>query len=561
MNDVECASFNQEGPVTVTNLKASHIISINHEGKITSLNPRAKSLFQHYGESVIGKPFLSFVHQEDRDLTQDTFNEMIDKHGVRHFHIRMERQEDTLYTIKAITIIKNGFEKEILLIICDHKQTIDKREKSYINQSIDLSDKEQLLQDVEALIQQSLPFSLITLKVDHIKKLLDMFGKEAELYVFQHIVQRIRRFYSTDMTLYRLAKDEVALLLHQELTSTLQDELKELLLQVNMPINDPLHEMKVNVRMGIVQYPEDGDSAFTLFHHSEMALEMSNRLNNPCYVFEKNDEAHYLKEIRLEREVFKAVTEEQFFLQYQPIMNQQEHRIIGFEALLRWEHPEFGIIPPNEFIPLLESTGLIVQVGYQSLRKACKQIKDWERKGFHDIKMHVNLSVRQLFSKELIVQLEHVLEEEKITSEHLAIEITESMIMEDSEHFINMVDEIRKLGIEVSIDDFGTGFSALSYLTRLNVDSIKIDKSFVQQVGCGDKGDAVIKSIISLAHHLKLNVIAEGVEEEKHIAFLLENECHDMQGFYFSKPLTEQEAYHYLDSYDHNVSLNKRSHR
>lgn len=556
MNDVEYASGNREGPVTVANLKASHIISINKDGMITSLNPKAESLFYNYNGSMIGQSFLTFVHQEDRDLTRQTFEEMIHTQEVRHFHIRMDGQEDTLYTIKAITIINNGLEKEILLIICDHRQTVINRGKSYVNQTMDLYDKEDLLNDVEVLIQRPAPFTLVSLKVDHIKKLIGMFGKEAELFIFQNIFQRINQFYSSKVNLYRMNNDEVALVLNKELTPALQDELKELLIHVNLPINYKLHEMKVNIRMGIVRYPEDADSAFTLFHHSDMALEMSDRLNKPCYVFEKNDESRFLKEIRLEREVFKSVTEEQFILHYQPIVNQNQNRIVGFEALLRWDHPEFGMIPPNEFIPLLESTGLIVQVGYQSIKKACQQIKIWEQKGFNDIKMHVNLSVRQLFSEELVLQLENILAKEKINPKRLTIEITESMIMEDSDHFINMIDEIRNLGIEVSIDDFGTGYSALSYLTRLNVDSIKIDQSFVQQVGYGDKGDAVIKSIISLARHLDLNVIAEGVEEEKHISFLLENECSEMQGFYFSKPLTEYEANQYLFTYHQKVSGN-----
>ncbi|WP_347564331.1 EAL domain-containing protein [Bacillus sp. MM2020_4] len=244
--------------------------------------------------------------------------------------------------------------------------------------------------------------------------------------------------------------------------------------------------------------------------------------------------------LQLELDLRKAIKREEFHLYYQPKLDLVSGKIIGVEALIRWEHPEKGLIPPLAFIPLAEETGLIIEIGEWVLRTACLQNIAWQDAGYLPILMSVNLSARQLYQENFVDRVKSIMEETNLAPEHLIFEITEGMML-DAFHAPRVIRELKSIGVEISLDDFGTGFNSLQYLQELPIDKIKIDQSFVRNCPLDLNNATIVKSTIELAHQLKLDVIAEGVETKEQLIFLQQNLCNVGQGYLFSKPLPPEE--------------------
>jgi EAL domain-containing protein (putative c-di-GMP-specific phosphodiesterase class I) len=240
-----------------------------------------------------------------------------------------------------------------------------------------------------------------------------------------------------------------------------------------------------------------------------------------------------------------AIKEEQFYLEYQPKLNLSTQTLIGMEALVRWKHPELGTIPPGKFISLAEETGLIVPLGEWILRESCRQMKKWQEKGYHSLVISVNVSIRQLEDVNFINSVKKILKETDLDPKWLEMEVTESVFM-DVNDAASILEEIRQLGIQISIDDFGTGYSSLSYLKHLPIDTLKVDASFIKDIHVNEESRAIVKSVLTLATTLGLNVIAEGIEIQEHVNELNKDGLLFGQGFYFSKPLNSQAFEEYL---------------
>ncbi len=238
----------------------------------------------------------------------------------------------------------------------------------------------------------------------------------------------------------------------------------------------------------------------------------------------------------IEKNLKQAMYRNQFALHYQPLVD-YSGRIIGVEALLRWHHPELGNIPPDRFIPVAESTGMIIDIGTWTLETACRQKKLWENMGFGGLKVSVNLSTKQLMDDKLVDTIRGILEQNNLESRGLELEITESCIMENPHDAVTKINDLNSLGINFSIDDFGTGYSSLSYLKRFKVENLKVDKSFVMDIKVDANSAEIIKAIIAMAHSLSLKVTAEGVETVDQMEFLKENNCDLLQGFLFCRPV------------------------
>lgn len=241
--------------------------------------------------------------------------------------------------------------------------------------------------------------------------------------------------------------------------------------------------------------------------------------------------------IEIERNLRKALDRGEFYLLYQPQVNSKTGRVEAVEALIRWNHPERGVIPPNQFIPVAEDTGLIIPIGEWVLRTACKQNKNWQDKGYKPVRVSVNISPIQLRRWDFVNLLEEILEEVQLDPSYLELEITENTLMESMEDNIEILDRLRQMGVRIALDDFGTGYSSLNYLQQLPINNMKIDKSFVQDIANDRNKSYIAESIIQLAHRLNLEVIAEGVETEEQLRMLVNKNCDIIQGFIFSEPL------------------------
>ena len=296
-------------------------------------------------------------------------------------------------------------------------------------------------------------------------------------------------------------------------------------------------ELRIAHKVGVALFPDDGADAATLFRNAEAALKKAKTSGERYLFYTQKMTDSVAGKLTLENQLRQALENEEFVLHYQPKVNLESGKLTGAEALIRWNDPRTGLVPPGQFIPILEETGLIYEVGRWALRQAIEDCLRWRAEGHPLVRIAVNVSPLQLRNRGFVGEIRQAIEIDAHAASGLELEITESLIMEDIKHNIDSLQAIRAMDVHVAIDDFGTGFSSLSYLARLPVDSLKIDRFFVTDMTSGEQGLALVSTIINLAHSLKLKVVAEGVETEEQARLLRLLNCDDMQGFLYSKPV------------------------
>jgi EAL domain-containing protein (putative c-di-GMP-specific phosphodiesterase class I) len=320
---------------------------------------------------------------------------------------------------------------------------------------------------------------------------------------------------------------------------------------LSLPFNLKGSEVFTTVSIGIALSSTGYDRPEEVLRDADTAMYRAKMLGKARHeVFDKTMHARAMNLLQMETDLRRAIERKEFVLYYQPIVSLETGAISGFEALIRWQHPERGFVPPDEFIKIAEETGLIIPIGQWVLEEACRQIHQWQEEfpQFPPLQISVNLSSKQFINSDLIAQIRRVLEETDVAPQSLKLEITESMVMENFELAVEMLNQLRALGIELSIDDFGTGYSSLSYLHRFPISTLKIDRSFVSSMTGNNENAEIVRTILMLARSLKMNVVAEGVETEEQLSQLAMLECEYGQGYYFSKPLKATDASQLLSS-------------
>ncbi|MDP2834744.1 MAG: EAL domain-containing protein [Pseudomonadota bacterium] len=385
--------------------------------------------------------------------------------------------------------------------------------------------------------------AVLFLDLDHFKNINDTLGHPVGDLLLQEVAQRLNECVREEDTVSRLGGDEFTILLEDLEDSRFASSVAQKIIAV-LAASFMLqgHEVFVTCSVGISIFPGDGGDITTLFKNADSALyraKEQGRNNYQYYTEELTTRA--MERLAMENDLRHALQRNELVLHYQPQVDLYNGRIIGMEALLRWQHPEIGLISPSAFIPLAEETGLIIPIGEWVLRTACARLKAWIDEGLPKIRMGVNLSSRQFNQINLDEVVAAVLRDTGLPPDCLELELTERMIMQDAESTITILHKLRALGVQFSIDDFGTGYSSLSYLKRFPIDRIKIDQSFVREIISSAEDAAVSQAIISLAHSLNLKTVAEGVETAEQQEFLRMLQCDEIQGFHFSRPEPEQE--------------------
>ena len=375
-------------------------------------------------------------------------------------------------------------------------------------------------------------------RLDRFKMINDSFGHGGGDSFLQVIAARLRSAVRGGDTVARWGSDEFAILMPERNEGGLATAaLERITAAVNMPVPYEGQEIVLTCSIGVAGYPGDGLDVDTLLERADIAAFHARNEGGNQFRFHTADmNQKALARLRTEAELRLALKRNEFVLHYQPQIDLASGRIIGMEALVRWQHPERGLVGPLEFIGVAEETGLIIPIGNWVLRTACLQNRQWQREGLRPIRVAVNLSARQFVRDDLAQSVAATLAEIGLSPADLELELTESLVMSDVERGIGMLGALKQLGVRIAVDDFGTGYSSLAYLRRLPIDVLKIDRSFVSDVGSSD-GDAIVASIIALAHTLKLKVVAEGVETIEQLDYLRLNQCDEMQGYYFSKPV------------------------
>ncbi|MBT9613854.1 MAG: EAL domain-containing protein [Burkholderiales bacterium] len=385
--------------------------------------------------------------------------------------------------------------------------------------------------------------AVMFLDLDRFKAINDTLGHNVGDQLLKIAAERLRSCVRDCDTVARLGGDEFTVVVEDIIEDHDAASVAQKILDtLSQPFNLYGHEVFISVSVGVTLYPSDDENADNLLRNADSAMyraKENGRNNFQFYVADMNVKAR--ERLMLESSLRRALDRGEFRLYYQPRVDLLSGRVIGAEALLRWRHPEMGLVPPAEFIPILDETGMIIPVGDWALREACRQNREWQDMGLPPIRVAVNLSVRQFIQKDLADTVIRALEVAGLAAKHLELEITEDLFLEHNETNIVTLARLKGMGIHISIDDFGTGYSSLSYLKRLPIDTLKIDQSFVRDIGTDPDNKAIASAIIAMASSLRLNVLAEGVETDEQLAFLRAQGCNEIQGFSFSHPLPAEE--------------------
>lgn len=383
------------------------------------------------------------------------------------------------------------------------------------------------------------PIWVVFVDLDRFKFVNDTLGHQAGDILLRAVSNRLQAAVRETDTVSRMGGDEFVLILPERTDAGLTTNIvRRIMDAVAQPLRVEGHEFFVSTSIGVAVYPADGSTPEELIKHADIAMyraKETGRNNFQFYTPAMNERA--MERLRIEGDLRTALERGEFILHYQPQVDLHTGEIVGVEALIRWQHPELGMVPPARFIALAEETGLIVPIGAWVIRTACMQNKAWQSSGFGHLRMSVNLSARQFAQHDLVLSVAQALNEAQLAPEFFEIELTESLVMADVDRAICILRELKALGVKLSVDDFGTGYSSLSYLKRFPIDVLKIDRSFVNDITIDPDDAAIVASIISLAHSLRLQVIAEGVETEAQLAFLREHDCDQIQGYFFSRPV------------------------
>ncbi len=379
--------------------------------------------------------------------------------------------------------------------------------------------------------------------LDRFKSINDSLGHQAGDSLLQEVARRLTNCVRLQDTVARLGGDEFTIVLEDlkqaEDASVVANKVLDAL-STTMEIEG--HDIVSGASIGISIYPDDGEQAESILKNADMAMYQAKQHGRNRYQFYTEEfSINATKRFYMEKRLRQALMQNELTVYYQPQVNMDINELIGAEALVRWNDPHKGLVPPGEFIPLAEETGLIEPIGIWVLETACKQAMKWQQQGFAPFRMTVNVSGYQFTHGSIVDAVKNVLDETKLSPEYLELEITESFFMGYAEKSMATLDALRDLGVSIAIDDFGTGYSSLSYLKRLSIDRLKIDRSFVMDIPHDKDDAAIVSTIIAMAKNLGLSVIAEGVENQGHITFLNREGCDEMQGYFFSKPVPKEE--------------------
>jgi diguanylate cyclase (GGDEF)-like protein len=379
----------------------------------------------------------------------------------------------------------------------------------------------------------------LLLRLDRFKSINDTLGHIIGDRLLRDFAERIRNSITEESTLARFESDEFALLIpNVKGSGNILNSLGRIRDLLDAPFILDEHKIYITVTAGISLSPTDGENAQELLKNAGVALSRAMGRGGNNYQFYRSDmNARALARLTLEAELRRALENGELTLHYQPQVELNPQRVIGAEALARWQHPKRGWLPASEFIPLAETTGLITPLGKWAMREACRQTACWQQAGADDLRIAVNVAASQFQQEDFVKMVADILAETSLAPSSLELEITETSIMQNPEQVITILTELKELGVSIAIDDFGIGYSSLMYLKRFPIDRLKIDRMFVSDSTTDPDDAALVMTIITMAHNLRLNVMAEGVETEEQLRFLRLLKCDEGQGYFFAKPV------------------------
>ncbi|HEX5711442.1 MAG TPA: EAL domain-containing protein [Sulfuricurvum sp.] len=539
----------------------SIIENIPHMIFLKSASELRYVLFNKSGEKLLGinrddilekndydflpKEQADFFTQKDRETLQT--NEVLD---IPEELIQTHQGTRLLHTKKMTLRDENGAAQYLLGISEDitlRKQAEEHIEKlAHYDQLTGLPNRILLSDRIKYLLNHAQrhheQLCVMFLDLDHFKNINDTLGHIIGDQLIVQIATRLKATIRDEDTVSRSGGDEFILLFPDTDANAAMHYATKLIDAVSLPSTIAQHELIVTPSIGIAIYPYDGENFETLLKNADTAMYQTKRFSRNAFQFFTQDmQFNSARNLQLVNALRHALERNELHVCYQPQISALDGSLIGAEALLRWTHPELGVISPAEFIPIAEDSGQIIQIGEWVLRTAVHQMKEWKEKGFDSMIIAVNLSAVQFQQTNLIDLVTDILDEAQLPHEYLELELTEAIMMYNPKSAVAVMNKLHGKGIRMSIDDFGTGYSSLSYLKQFKVYKLKIDQSFISNIVDDPDDQAIVKAIIQMANSLGMQTIAEGVETADQLAFLRQNNCNEIQGYYYSKPLPAQE--------------------
>lgn len=524
------------------------IWEIDADGAYVYASPKVKDLLGYEPHEVIGKTPLDFMPPEEQlrigRFFEDAVREKKPFVGVENSNLHKDGHLVILETSGVPFFDKAG-------ALCgyrgvDRDITERKRYESQIERQANYDEltglanrnlfMDRLKQAQAYAHRHESGLAVLFIDLDNFKHINDSLGHDSGDLLLTQVASRLSDSVNEGDTVTRQGGDEFVLILSEE--GDAQTVSQNILKAMSTPFDINGRELRITCSIGIACYPKDGEDQQTLLKNADAAMYRAKELgrnNAQYYTAGMNIKA--MERLELENGLYHALARNEFLLHYQPQVDLRTGEIVGMEALVRWQHPERGLVSPAIFIPVAEDSGLIVPLGEWVLRTACAQNKAWQLAGHKPISVAVNLSARQFRQPGLVEKVADILKETELDPTCLELELTESLVMQDVEKTIATLSRLKVMGVKLSIDDFGTGYSSLSYLKRFPIDTLKIDQSFVRDITTDPDDAAIARSIISMAHDMQLRVIAEGVETEAQKSFLSLRRCDEIQGYLFSKPV------------------------
>jgi diguanylate cyclase (GGDEF)-like protein/PAS domain S-box-containing protein len=542
---------------------AAGMALVGPDGRWIKVNRSLCEMLGYHQEELLAANFQSITHGDDLGPLMANVGKMV--HGSLSTH-QMElrylhKKGHMVWVLLSITVVREEQSESVNLIfqiqdITDRKRAEERLLHEAMHDVLTGLPNRALFMDHLKLSVERVKrrddrlFAVLFLDLDRFKIINDSLGHMVGDQLLVGIARRLETCLRPGDTVARLGGDEFTILL-EDLNGAAEaiDVAERLQKSLARPFNLNGHEVFTTVSIGIALSATGYDRPDDVLRDADTAMYRAKMLGKARHeVFDKTMHALAMNLLQMESDLRRAVERDEFYLQYQPIITLETGAVRGFEALVRWCHPERGMVSPDDFIPIAEETGLIIPIGQWVLEEACRQIHRWQEElpQYPPLQISVNLSVKQFMNADLIEHIKEALEETGVDPHSLKLEITESMVMENVEAAIAMMEQLRKLGIELSIDDFGTGYSSLSYLHRFPISTLKIDRSFVSRMTVNNENAEIVRTIIMLARSLKMDVVAEGVETAEQLAQLKALDCEYGQGYYFSKPLVADEMLHWF---------------
>lgn len=538
------------------NVRDYAIFTLDLEGHVLDWNEGAERVFGYTEEDIIGKPYRTFFSAEEvqRGEPEKELNTAAKEGRAEDERWHSRKDESRFYASGVTTAIKDeagnliGFAK-VARDMTDKREMDERmRYQAFHDALTDLPNRLLLNDRLEVALQHAKrkheQVSVMFLDLDRFKDINDTLGHQVGDMLLQEVARRLRACLRSEDTVARFGGDEFLIMLTDINEATEVERVAKSIFRCLKPVFKlDSKEIHLNTSIGIATYPQDGDTFDTLLKNADNALYQAKEAGRN--MFKTYTKAMHLKSsqrLSLENELRKAVDKNQFLVHYQPIVNVKTGKTNRLEALVRWQHPKMGVLQPVDFIELAEETGMILPIGEWVLKEVCRQIKRWELEGTACPPVALNLSARQFTQPDFHTKLCSIVEKAHVAANLIQLEVTETIAMENITTSISKLKMLQDMGYQIAVDDFGTGHSSLSYLKRLPVNRLKIDKSFIRNCLTDNRDAAIVKAIISLGHTLGLVVCAEGVENKAQLSFLKKNKCDTVQGFLLSQPIPPQEV-------------------